>query len=242
MKGKIIVLSLLLVIIAGCSKDIVDIKESTLEACSDYTIEELVDNYMEDAKWEKTKGDNGYYIYSASGKILYNNELVEASIDFASSGSKIIVKGFRIDKTLDKKLVIDNLISNMCKVTKEKRKGSKEKDNIPKEIKEKISNLGENYTVFDLLVNKITSYGNSIFPGSHIDLYEIDNGNPKLILENVEVIATRTKTNSYDFNDVKTEKEWYLLLAIPKEMEDKLKYIKIYVAPTNSVDYGEYYE
>lgn len=242
MKGKIIVLSLLLVIIAGCSKDIVNIKESTLEACPDYTIEELVDNYMDDAKWEEKKEKNGYYIYSANGKILYNNERVDASIDFATSGSKIIVKDFKIDKTLDKKIIIDNLIIDMCKVTKEKRKGSKDTDTIPKEIKEKISNIGEDYTIFDLLVNKITSYGNSILQGSHIDLYEIDNGNPKLILENIEVIATRTKNNSYDFNDVKKEKEWYLLLAIPKEMEDKLKYIKIYVAPTNSMDYGEYYE
>lgn len=137
-KLLIIILSLNVIFcLTGCGNSIVEMNEiqnGRLNACDDYTIKELIDNYMENSKWTVEKSDKGYNVYNVKGNIYYNEEKASALIQFAVENDDIIVKDFEVNKIAKSDSEYASLVSDMCTTTKEKY-------NVEKEKKEEDDNL-----------------------------------------------------------------------------------------------------
>lgn len=128
-KGILVISTLLLLCLTGCGKEekqeyekdntkLEEIKNGTLNACSNYTIKELIDNYMENPSWSKEKSDKGYYVYNVKGESYYNDELANILIQFAVDNDDIVIKSFEINKQEQSSTLYDSLVSDMCKAMK----------------------------------------------------------------------------------------------------------------------------
>ncbi len=123
MKNKMfITLICTILLLSGCAKNEIEkVKKGYLNECQDYTIEELVNNYMENPKWESETSDKGYYVYNVESK-SNNDESSNILIQFGIDKDNIIVTDFEINEISQDSLTYSSLIKDMCSVTNEKYK------------------------------------------------------------------------------------------------------------------------
>ncbi|MFI3260890.1 MAG: hypothetical protein R3Y13_04170 [bacterium] len=94
-----------------------------------------------------------------------------------------------------------------------------EKESLPNAVFDDIS---DGYTLFSLTVNENSTYGNSILPGTYIDLYVTVPNELGVIcfgklVESIEVLAVRDSGNNDVFASTDTGKSALLLFAVPDE-------------------------
>lgn len=157
-----------------------NIKVGYLHACPEFTIDELINNYMGNPEWSKEKSDKGYYVFNVSGNIKYNNKGAVALIQFATDKDNIIVKAYEIDKISQTNSTFATLIFNMCENSRGIKKQTYiENGNSSYEvyIKEAYANnyqgnvLRENLTYVSDHIDYINVDFDYRFNGSEIDTY-----------------------------------------------------------------------
>lgn len=135
MKNKVmssLLLGIILFGITGCFKDNTEIvKKGSLSECSAYTIEDLVDAYMDHPEWERLKSDKGYYVYNVTGETHYQIELSKMLIQFAFDDDEIVIKEFEIDKVSQDSSLIPDLEEEMCKIKEAKNGKSEVLEDVP---------------------------------------------------------------------------------------------------------------
>ena len=229
----------------GCENDktdIEEIKKGKLNACSDYTIAELVDNYMESPKWTVEKSDKGYNVYNVSGNVYYKNVESNALIQFAINNDDIVVKAFEVNKVSKPSNEYISLIQDMCKITKEKKEKEEyqnwldnERDEWLQEQNDKLLNIPEDYVLYHFPINNIGSYGNSYYPGNYVDLWKYDSEikKPIKVMTNVEILQVLDKDGTHVFEPFADNRyPAELILAISKEYDNKLDVKELVAIPT----------
>ena len=229
----------------GCENDktdIEEIKKGKLNACSDYTIAELVDNYMESPKWTVEKSDKGYNVYNVKGNVYYKGDESNALIQFAIDNDDIIVKAFEVNKVSKPGDEYVSLVKDMCRITKEKKEKEEYKDWLDNERDEwlkqqnvKLLNIPEDYVLFHFPIDTIGSYGNSYYPGDYVDLWKYDTEikKPVRVVTNVEILQVLDKDGNHVFEPfVDNRYPAELILAIPKEYDNKLDVKDLVTTPT----------
>ena len=229
----------------GCENgktNIEEIKKGKLNACSDYTIAELVDNYMGSPKWTVEKSDKGYNVYNVSGNIYYNDVESNALIQFAIDNDNIVVKAFEVNKVSKTSDEYISLVQDMCRITKEQKRKEEyqnwldnERDEWLKQQNDKLLNISEDYVLYHLPINLIGSYDNSYYPGDYVDLwkYDAEIKKPVRVVTNVEILQVLDEDGNHVFEPfVDNRYPAELILSIPKEYDNKLDVKELVAIPT----------
>ena len=84
---QIIISSLTIFILSSCSafedSSITRIKNSSFDLCSNFTIENRVNNFFSNPKWEAIKADNGMDYVNLYGGITFMEKPVDAAVQFS---------------------------------------------------------------------------------------------------------------------------------------------------------------
>ena len=112
---KYLLLLVGIIFVTGCGNKLDKIKNGSISECDDYTVEELVDNYVKDATWTKVN-DNTYKV---KGMVSYNNDYQKITLEFSGSKEVKLEKGKLENDDIKKK----DLAKYICKVTRLKKEG-----------------------------------------------------------------------------------------------------------------------
>lgn len=100
-----------------------------------------------------------------------------------------------------------------------------EKEELPNSIFDEIP---DGYTIYQLQVNNVSTYANSIYPGDKIDLWMQTRQNGLLVfsefISGIEVLAVRDSSGQNVFDVTSGRTPAWLLFAVPTDM---YRYLKI---------------
>lgn len=113
---QLLVVAILLTIV-GCRSEMDrTIKEGYFDACQTDNVETLVESFFANPKWESfvSPDDNKYHL-NASGQILYDNETVNALIQFEMEGDgRWQINAFELNGEPQDEYMVTELINEMC--------------------------------------------------------------------------------------------------------------------------------
>jgi len=110
------------------SKYIKELKEETLNLCSDYTVEELINNYMKNPEWNYEK-KNGKKIVSIKGEITYLDKDAEGLIEFYIEDEEFKFYKFKIDGKTQSEIMSYSFLENLCENMNDNNNISNDKNN-----------------------------------------------------------------------------------------------------------------
>jgi len=116
-KTKAIAISLAFLAVAaygGDSKAISMVKEGSFLACAGYTIEELVNAYMEKIEWKHIVDKNGFDYVSINGFTAYGKPANIFIQFWVRNYGEIGIQAIKIDGKAQKPGDIANIIMAMC--------------------------------------------------------------------------------------------------------------------------------
>lgn len=114
---KYIYFIILVLIIASCKSKMDDsIKKGYFDSCKKATVEQLVNNFFNNPKWESfVSPDDDRYHLNVSGQIQYDEKAANALIQFeVLKNKKWQINAFEINGEPQDDDVIEELISEMC--------------------------------------------------------------------------------------------------------------------------------
>ena len=92
------------------------VKRSSIQVCPQRTIEEMVNSYMSDSKWEWIFGDNGEDYVRISGGIAFRNQPANAHLILGVKNIEPTEFLFlEIDGIAQNKMMLNALLQEMCK-------------------------------------------------------------------------------------------------------------------------------
>jgi|TARA_B110000116_G_scaffold30546_1_gene22864 hypothetical protein len=110
-----IVLTVFILFLTSCSTSPLDtVKYGYLDDCPDYTMEELVESYFDNPKWESFIADDGRNYVNVTGGLTLYDEPVQALLQFKIRDDLFMVKVFEIEGETMTDGDLFELLSNMC--------------------------------------------------------------------------------------------------------------------------------
>ena len=110
-----IVLTVFILFLTSCSTSPLDtVKYGYLDDCPDYTMEELVESYFDNPKWESFIADDGRNYVNVTGGLTLYDEPVQALLQFKIRDDLFMVKVFEIEGETMTDWDLIELLSNMC--------------------------------------------------------------------------------------------------------------------------------
>ncbi len=203
------------------NEKIESIKKGHLDSCSDFTIEELVNNSMENIEWTIDKSDKGYFVYNVRGDMDIHDELENVLIQFTMDEDTIVVKDIEINKVSENSEKYQTLITDMCEISQDKRK-KEENEQWIQEQEDKIHQIPDGYVTYEFTVNLLSTYGNSIMPGDYVDIY--DASHQERLVEKAAVLQVLDKNGNHVFEPNLSEirEPNKMIVAVKKEDLEKL--------------------
>tara|TARA_B100000963_G_scaffold92664_1_gene79793 strand:+ start:569 stop:958 length:390 start_codon:yes stop_codon:yes gene_type:complete len=124
----IIISSLTIFILSSCSafedSSLTRIKNSSFDACSNFTIENRVNNCFSNPKWEAIKADNGMDYVNLYGGITFMEKPVDAAVQFSglslyelmnpSEVVSVSIVAFELNEIPQNQMMISGLVLAMC--------------------------------------------------------------------------------------------------------------------------------
>lgn len=98
------------------------VKRGTLYACPDYTVEELVNNYMKNPKWEMGTTVEGDKAVNIKGTVTYDDKPAKVVIQYFINGDEFEYNAFEMDGVAQGEYLYNQLITDMCQSMKDKNK------------------------------------------------------------------------------------------------------------------------
>ena len=110
-----IVLTVFILFLTSCSTSPLDtVKYGYLDDCPDYTMEELVESYFDNPKWESFIADDGRNYVNVTGGLTLYDEPVQALLQFKIRDDLFMVKVFEIEGETMTDGDLFEVLSNMC--------------------------------------------------------------------------------------------------------------------------------
>jgi len=223
------------------SKEISIVKKGSIKACPNYTVEELVNNFMDKPKWEHIVADNGIDYVNISGIITFYGKPAKGMLQLWLRNGDFGFQAFEIDEEPQNENMASALIIEMCKSAK-----VKEKANAHKEAKKEEPKAGDKKT-------KTVKIGEQIWMAENLN---IETGN-SVCYENKEANCKKYG-RLYDWKTamkacpsgwhLPTEKEWKKLIAFSggekkagKKLKEKTGFSALFGGSFNSSDAGGFY-
>lgn len=114
---KRLIVLLIIITLVGCKSEMdKTIKQGYFDACKKHNVETLVTSFFANPKWESfvSPDDNKYHL-NASGQIMYDNQTVNAVIQFEMEGDdRWQINAFEINGEAQNELMVAELINEMC--------------------------------------------------------------------------------------------------------------------------------
>jgi len=114
---KQLIVLLIFTTLVGCKSEMdKTIKQGYFDACKKHNVETLVTSFFANPKWESfvSPDDNKYHL-NASGQIMYDNQTVNAVIQFEMEGDdRWQINAFEINGEAQNELMVAELINEMC--------------------------------------------------------------------------------------------------------------------------------
>jgi uncharacterized protein (TIGR02145 family) len=212
------------------SKEISIVKKGSINACPNYTVEELVNNFMDKPKWEHIVADNGIDYVNISGIIMFYGKPAKGMLQFWLRNGDFGFQAFEIEEEPQNENMASVLIIEMCKSAKVEEK--------PKAGDKK---------------NKTVKIGEQIWMAENLD---IETGN-SVCYENKENNCKKYG-RLYDWKTamkacpggwhLPTDKEWKKLIAFSggakkagKKLKEKTGFSALFGGSFNSSDAGGFY-
>ena len=125
---QIIISSLTIFILSSCSafedSSITRIKNISFDLCSNFTIENRVNNFFSNPKWEAIKADNGMDYVNLYGGITFMEKPVDAAVQFSglslyelmnpSEVVSVSIVAFELNEIPQNQMMISSLVFAMC--------------------------------------------------------------------------------------------------------------------------------
>ncbi len=125
---KTIISSLIIFVLSSCSafedSSITRIKNSSFDACSSFTIENRVNNFFSNPKWEAIQADNGMDYVNLYGGITFMEKPVDAAVQFSglslyelmnpSEVVSVSIVAFELNEIPQNQMMISSLVFAMC--------------------------------------------------------------------------------------------------------------------------------
>jgi hypothetical protein len=111
--GGAIVIIVLLFFACGDSKYVKMVKKGSMALCSDYTVEELANNFMGNPKWGHINHNGNDYV-SVSGDIMYNGKPANGLLQLWVKNGVFGYQAFEIDGVPQNEFTAQNLLYGMC--------------------------------------------------------------------------------------------------------------------------------
>ena len=109
------VLTVFILFLTSCSTSPLDtVKYGYLDDCPDYTMEELVESYFDNPKWESFIADDGRNYVNVTGGLTLYDEPVQALLQFKIRDDLFMVKVLEIEGETMTDDDLFELLSNMC--------------------------------------------------------------------------------------------------------------------------------
>ncbi len=141
------------------NKYIDEVKEGRLYLCDNYTVEALINEYVENPKWKVEKTKDGNIAVNISGEITYLDKPAKALIQFYIDDQEFKFNAFEINGILQTDVIFYAFIESMCNSMLEENTKNAivtfdngliiEEEEFYNEVKESSKNA------FDVLINKI---------------------------------------------------------------------------------------
>lgn len=113
--NTIFLFTLLVFIFSSCTKMAEStVRNGSLTICDEHTVEELIDNFFENPKWESFVGDDGELYVNIEGGITSDGEPVKALLQFIVEDDEFEVNAFEIDGDPQNDLMVLSLLNKMC--------------------------------------------------------------------------------------------------------------------------------
>ena len=178
MTKRIILLLIGLLCLTGCTdKELKKVQDSHLELCSDYSIEDIANNYFSNISWSITDSSMGYKLYNLTGYRIDNDEKKEYVIQFVINEDNVDIKDFEINKMKSDTLSSNDLIKNMCKGLKLK------KESVTKVLRNVDVQLIYNKEAFFVDENAINKNVDLYISGFKEDVDSIINSSPRVYIK-----------------------------------------------------------
>ena len=114
---KQLIVLLIFTTLVGCnSEKDKTIKQGYFDACKKHNVETLVTSFFANPKWESyvSPDDNKYHL-NASGQIMYDNQTVNAVIQFEMEGDdRWRINAFELNGEAQDELMVAELVNEMC--------------------------------------------------------------------------------------------------------------------------------
>ena len=114
---KQLIVLLIFTTLVGCKSEMdKTIKQGYFDACEKHNVETLVTSFFANPKWESfiSPDDNKYHL-NVSGQIMYDNQTVNALIQFEMEGDdRWQINAFEINGEAQNELMVAELINKMC--------------------------------------------------------------------------------------------------------------------------------
>jgi len=224
------------------SKEISIVKKGSIKACPNYTVEELVNNFMDKPKWEHIVADNGIDYVNISGFITADGKPAKGMLQLWLRNGVFGFQAFEIDEEPQDESMASVLINEMCKSAKVKEKANahkeakKEEEPKASDKKQKTVKIGEQIWMAE---NLNIETGNSV-------CYENKENNCKKYgrLYNWKT-AMKACPGGWH---LPTDKEWKKLIAFSggekkagKKLKEKTGFSALFGGGFNSSDAGGFY-
>lgn len=243
-KGKIIICFILILLFqTACSNkqkenpkdsnkqsmELDSVKTGYLSDCPNFSIDELINNYLDNAKWSVEQKDN---TYNVSGLVNENGTSTNILMQFVKDGDTISLKNVLVDDVDKSQENNYKLIMKMCQNAEDKKREEEHKKWL-KDQEDKVAKIPNGYVTYQLNVNMLTTYNNSFFPDSYIDLYDYTS---KIIVSRVKVLQVLDKNDNYVFDPYNTKENREpskIIILITIEDKEKIDSIdgKVIFAP-----------
>ena len=92
------------------------IKNGSFDFCPGVTINEMVNSYIANPRWDYFKATDGKYYVNVEGQIYYYEQLVDMLLQFRiyNSSDRFEVNAFEIQGEPQYEYMTDALLENMC--------------------------------------------------------------------------------------------------------------------------------
>jgi len=115
MRKLIFLFILFLISACGEAPEVILVKKGQLDSCESKTVEQMVDGFMDSARWSNLVADDGNSYVNIKGGITYENKPGEALIQFKIlSGGRFQFNALEINDTPQNALVAGILLRAMC--------------------------------------------------------------------------------------------------------------------------------
>jgi len=97
------------------TKEISMVKKGSMNSCPNYTVEEMVNNFMDKPKWEHIVADNGVDYVNISGIIMVYGKPAEGTLQLWLRDGVFGFQAFEIEDEPQNESTASVLIEEMCK-------------------------------------------------------------------------------------------------------------------------------